>query len=515
MSGKKTKELAYDATKTTGRRRQPSSVIAAEHMVLPPSDRRKLLATAQDQLRNASIAAWMVRRHLDYVSRFRVEVDTGNDRLNTLVERIFNWHARPDRFDISGRFGREEMFRMFELEKVVSGDAALIKLSSGHLQAIESDLIAVPTRGAYDPSTGHHKALPAEIVTGRVDKTTGVIMDPTRPGRVASYCICNRLPQGTSLTFDHFEPAENVIFDGYYTRLGSQIRGVSPLSSALNAIQDVYEGVDYNLAKAKVHAIFGIALMRDYAGTGAATDTFPEDVFEEETGGDPEKESADVMAAVEGIAPNEMLMIDMDTRGRIDTIESKTPSTEFREFTEFALRLCLAALDIPYSAFDSTKGTFSSILADNNMYEVACRSKREKNLWKRQEYSDWLLSRAWNDPEWGLQEIANQSGITRLRELQETVRWVASGFPWLQKIQEVEGDIRAISIGLDNPIDAARRRGGDVFENIDKTARVYEYAHERGVPIMIGMPGQATIDDAIGDKDDKGPGADGETNEDD
>jgi len=491
---KKATQFDYDAVKTTNRRRKPTERLRAEHVILPDSKRKKLLSTVQDQIRNASTAAWMVRRHLDYVSKFKLQFRTGNEQLDDLVNRIFKWHAQPRNFDVAERFGREEMFRMFELEKVASGDAAMIKTNELKLQAIESDLIAYPSGGT----------LPKEI-SNDVDRDTGVVMDPAKPGRIAQFCICNRGKEGIAVNFDHLEEAENVIFDAYYTRFSSQVRGVSPLSTAINSIQDVYEGVDFNLAKAKVHALFGIALMRDYAG--GSTDQ--EEVYEwggasgitqgltESADGAPTSDAGtkQIESSLQEMKPNEMLMVDMDTKGRIDTIESKTPSAEFKDFTEFVIRLSMLALDIPYSSFNSATSSFSSMIADQNMYEVSCKWKREKNQWKRHEYSDWLLSSIWNDEssEWPLRQVAQAAGINRLRELQSLVEWVPAGFPWLQKLQEVQGDIKAISVGLDNPIDACKRRGGDFFINIQKTADAYNYAESLGVPLMIGEPGQASI----------------------
>jgi capsid protein len=490
----KATEFDYDAVKTTNRRRKPSERIRAEHVILPDSKRKKLLSTVQDQIRNSSLAAWSIRRHLDYVSKFKFQFRSGNDALDALVERIFYWHAQPRNFDVAERFGREEMFRHFEMEKVAAGDAAMIKTSDLRLQAIESDLIAYPNAST----------MPEEY-RSIVDRDTGVVMDPARPGRIDKFCICNRGKSGSEVAFDHLEDATNVIFDAYYTRFSSQVRGVSPLSSAINSIQDVYEGVDFNLAKAKIHAIFGIALMRDYAG--ATTDQ--EEVFDfggasgittgatEASAGAVATEAGtkQIESTVQEMKPNEMLMVDMDTRGRIDTIESRTPSAEFKDFTEFVIRLSFLALDIPYSAFDSRSSSFSSMIADQNLYEIACKWKREKNLWKRREYSDWLLEQLWNneEDEWGLRQIATRAGVTRLRMLQEMVEWVPAGFPWLQKLQEVQGDIKAVSCGLDNPIDICKRRGTDFFMNIEKTAEAYAYAKSLGVPLMIGEPGQASI----------------------
>jgi len=514
-------QFDYDAAKTTTRRKAPSSKTHAEHIILPDSKRKKLLGTVQDQVRNASVAAWMIRRHIDYVAKFRLQFRTRQSdepdtspraALDRLVHRIFDWHAKPNNFDIAGRFGREECFRMFEFEKVTAGDAAIIKLRDGHTQSVESDMIAYPKMGKYLNRAKRHEPVP-RVVTDSVNKETGVVMDSRRAGRIAQYCICNRLPDGRQVTYDHLEPAENVIFDGYYTRFSSQVRGVSPLSTAINSIQDIYEGVDFNLAKAKVHALFGIALMRDY-GTSPSDDQEEIDMLGGASGvpvgtdeakgasGETEEGTKVISASLQEMRPNQMMMIDMDTRGKIDTIESRTPSSEFKEFTEFVIRLALLALDIPYTAINSRAASFSGMIADQNLYEVSCRWKREKNEWKRFEYSDWVLQLAW-DGFWDfpLRQVANKAGITSLRELQEYVEWVPAGFPWLQKIQEVNGDIKAISIALDNPIDAARRRGGDVFRNIDKIAEVYRYAEKKNVPLMIGEPGQANIAEATEDKE--------------
>ena len=502
-----TESFDYDAAVTTNRRKAPRTKLAAEHIILPQAKRKKVTATVQDQVRNVSVAAWAVRRHLDYVSKFRFQFRTGNEALDKLVNRLFDWHARPRNFDIAERFGREEMFRMFESEKVTAGDAAIAKLANGKMQAIESDLIALPTDGRWNKTNGRYDPVPKKVARS-VNKDTGVVMDPKAPGRVAEYCICNRGDTGKGLAFDHLESARNVIFDAYYTRFSSQVRGVSPLTTAINSIQDLYEGVDWNLAKAKAHALFGIAIMRDYATAGSDQEEIDElgAVAGITTGADENKTGASeseggtksVSSSLQQYQPDQMMLLDMETRGRVDTIESKNPSSEFQAFTELVLRLVFLALDIPFTAFNSRASNFSGLIADQNMYDVSCKWKREKNGWKRQEYSDWLIERAWDDPEWQLREAANAAGISRLREVQAEAKWVPSGSPWLQKLQEVQGDIKAISVGLDNPIDACKRRGTDFFENIRKTADAYRFAEEHDVPLMIGEPGQATVEESEG-----------------
>jgi hypothetical protein len=171
------------------------------------------------------------------------------------------------------------------------------------------------------------------------------------------------------------------------------------------------------------------------------------------------------------------------------------------------IRLALLALDIPYTAYDSSGASFAGMIADQNLYEVSCKSKREKNGWKRREYSDWVLQLFYDDAEWNISEVAAKNGIKNLRDLQELVEWVPSGFPWLQKLNEVQGDIKAISVGLDNPIDCCKRRGGDFFQNILKTEQANDFAKAHNVPLLIGEPGQAAVTDVEPDakpKDESG-----------
>lgn len=514
--GKATKKPAtkfeYDAVVDSNRRRKPYNKLHAEHVILPQHKRKKLLATVQDQVRNSSMAAWMIRRHLDYVSQFKLQFRSGNEALDSAVYKLFHRHARPSNFDIAGRLGREEMFRMFELEKVVSGDAAMIKLEGGKLQAIESDLIAYPQSGKWDAARNEYSNLDHEQLR-YVNRQNGVVMDAESAGRVAQYCICNRGQNGMTRAYDHLEQAENVIFDAYYTRYSSQVRGVSPLATAINAIQDLYEGIDYALAKAKIHSLFGLAIMRDYATVGTDQEevnswggnagvTQGADANAAETEADGAGLKA-VSAELQKITPQDMIMMDMDVRGRIETIESRTPSTEFQSFTDLVVRIVMLSLDIPFSAYNPSGASFSSLIADQNLYEIACRSKRQKNKWKRQEYSDWLIEYAWSGRMGvNLQELASQAGISSLMDLQELVEWVPSGTPWLQKLQEVQGDMKAIGAGLDNPMDACKRRGTDFFENMRKTSEAYAFAKQMNVPLMIGDSGQKSVselEDAIDD----------------
>ena len=468
--------FGYNVTKNKGRRQAPLTRVKNESEILTQNKRRKLQATAQDQMRNHAILAWMVRKHLDYVSQFHIQTASGNKSVDEMLQRIFKWHGAPANFDIARRFGRNEMYRMFELEKVINGDAGMIKLDGLKLQAMESDRI---TKGSYDKKKN-----------GGADVTdSGLVVDEY--GAVEQFCICKRVNRSNNYEFDHLEDADNVIFDAYYTRFGSQFRGVSPLSTALNTMQDISEAFEWNLVKAKMHALFGVAILRKTDGAsewgGAAG-----------TGAETADQTSDSNDTQLDLDPRSVNLLDLNPDEDVKILESGTPSTEFVEGSYLFIQTALLALDIPITCFDSRRSSFSARIADLNEYEVSSRYKIQKNRYAHQNYSNWVVDAIWDDESspWPLRQLAVEAGMSK-RDVQEVVEWIPHGSPWMDKLKQVTGDKIAISLGLDNAVDAARRRGSDVFQNIDKQAKVIEYANDKGVPIVTNAAADDTGIDLI------------------
>jgi capsid protein len=142
--------------------------------------------------------------------------------------------------------------------------------------------------------------------------------------------------------FRSLEPRENIIFDAYWTRFKSQYRGVSPLSTAINTVQDLHEGFEWNQIKAKMHAIFGVAIMRkDDAGDGTMGGA---------AGATAETASATATASgtTFDIDPRSVNLIDLNPGEDIKTVESGTPSAEFVEGSYLFIQIILGANSILY-----------------------------------------------------------------------------------------------------------------------------------------------------------------------
>ena len=315
----------YDAVAAKNRRQAPTGILRSEDGENNPADRRKLLSAGRDVNRNFALAAWMIRRHLDYVSTFNFQAKTGNPDLDDSLERLMRWWSNPYNCDVTSRFSLSKMIRLLEMRRVIDGDIFVIKLRDGTLQVIEGDRVRTPEGGG----------LPENLNQSQL--THGVRVDDN--GMPLSYCVCSRskaTDQGTiggNFKFERMVSARNMYHFAYLDRF-DQVRGVSPIAPAFNTLRDVYEGFDYALAKLKVSQLFGLVFYRDKDDAIGEVSTSGEDGsgYEVDLGRGP-------------------VQLDLDAGDRAEFLESKNPSTEFQSFTQSMIGVALKSLDIPYSFY--------------------------------------------------------------------------------------------------------------------------------------------------------------------
>jgi len=462
--------LEYQAIQSTDRRQAPRTVAHHEDRVLSSFKRKKLTATAQDQARNYSLLAWMIRRHVDYVSQHKPHVRTGHRALDKKVKRLLDYYGRPEQFDIRGRLSRDEAMRLFEMSKVVGGDAAFLELRDGRRQLFEGTSIGKAKKGLpkkWEPRV----------------RDSGLVLDK-RTGAMTHACLLTWNAEGNEQVFGRMVPAKDFIFDAYWPRVSSS-RGVSPLSTALNTFADLMEAFELTHLKIKLHTLFGIAVTRDGAEYGEGGEGY-----------DGEEDEDDDLpnAAPAGIdLGNGPALFNMEPGEKVEVIESQTPGSQFIDFSRFAARVGLLSLDIPFTAFDAMQSSFSARIADREEYEYSARSKRLKNQQVLNRMTQRDVERWGTDPDI-LSDDLKEYGVT-VEELAQAIQWIPIGMPWMDKLKEVAGDEKAIAIGIESSPRAALRRGVDAYECLEEQAEFLEYAKELGVPITIGAPGQSTVEE--------------------
>lgn len=461
---RKATQFDYHGAEDKNRRQAPRARTKSEDIVLRAPKRKKLVATARDHYRNYALVAWAIRRHLDYVSKFSPLVKTGDDALDRALDALLKQHGKKRNFDVAGRHSRDSMMRLFEMLKVTDGDCALWYMDEQKFYGVEGDLI----RASEENGTSEH----------------GLVLDNF--GRTISYAIHNRT-DGGGFEFAQMVDAADMVFDGYFSRF-DQTRGISPMASALNMITDTHEAFEWTQLKIKLHAIMGLQINRE--STSEASDGFPTTEsldYDTDTDGNQTAENR------YDFDPSGLTVFDMDPGESVETIESKTPAQEFTDYSMLMIRLSLLAFDIPMTAFDSNKASFSARIADREEYEKSAQFKRAKNCEVLEECYEKVI-RDWWSMNSGFRATAIAAGYASPEALNDVIEWVGQATPWLDKLKEVNGDAVAIANGLDSRSRIVKRRHGVEFEQIAAELAAEEaMAKELGLDLVKGNPGQQTV----------------------
>ena len=321
----------YDATENAkGKRRMVSPVILHEDRLVYPYARRQLIASAQDQRRNFALIQWVVNCHLDYVSSFHFRAQMKDRATGRRLEKLMNEWAKAANCDLGRRHSLRSLLRLIEGHRVVDGDVLVNRTVAGRLQLIEGSRVGSTIGLAPGDADADHLV-------------HGVEYEPDTMA-AKRYAVYDRTPLGNQLQFVGWLDAQYADLIGYFTR-ADQIRGLSPLACALNTAQDLYEGFDAYLQKAKLHAFLGIFFKRAGSVDGGA-DGLP--VLDGSTDADPTSETEDYTVKVPGVLKIEGLPGD-----EVDMMESRVPSGEFQSFADAMTALTISTLQVPRLFYDS------------------------------------------------------------------------------------------------------------------------------------------------------------------
>jgi len=455
--------FGWDALEPKGRRKGVKSSSRTVDHTLTPAKRATLQETGRDLANNFSVFAWMVRRHLDYVSMFRFQAKTKDKGFNAEIEKWMTRISRKDYMDVAGRFNREKMFRHFEARRIIDNDVGVLFLNDGRVQSIPQDLIRDPD----------------EANRGKTEKwVNGVRVNGY--GRHLQYSLHKRGGLGTGYEYSGKVSAQNFSLYGFFDQCATeQVRGVSPITTALNPLRDVYEGFDYALVKLKINQLFALAFERD-AEAESLEEMFGNRQDNEEESEHTQNCPTEKQRKREIDLSKGPTVLDLEDGERVNVIESKNPSTEFQQFSKLMVMVSLKALDIPYSFFDESHTNYSGSRGSWLQYDRAAMDKRADQIELRTRWTIRRLLMAIMDG-----EITLPRGFT-IEDVD--FEWVPIGTPWYDNSKEIKGDLSAIASALESPIAITKQRGsGDIFKNIEELAEVMKHAQDVGMKVL-GRP---------------------------
>lgn len=442
--------FGYNAVTNKGRRKAPKTRVQNESRVLSRRDRVKLVATIKDLSRNDPVVGWALRKHLDYVSTFTFQAKTKDSEMNKKIEKAWKTWSKKESCDIAKRHSLNNIMRLFESGKAFDGDSALLKIKGFKLQGVESDRI------------GKAGDIPKSYA--KITNDEGMILD--KYGAVSRYMINKRNESG-QLMYQSSVTPENIIFGGYFQRF-DQIRGISPMASAVNTFLDVVECNEALLLKCKKHGMFGLAIMSE----GSDESGFNE--YDGETGAE-----SDVDTDKYDFQMDMGLKIELEQGDKVDMFESKTPSNEYQDYVTLMLRIALLAFDIPYSFFNSKESSYSASKQDRADYELSASHKRDTNIDALEDIADWRLPSLLAEIEGAPSEIEYE--------------FIPQGTPWIDELKEVQAAQMRISAGISNRTLECKKKNLD-FTDINEQAGIEEkQIKTNDVSVVIGQPGQALI----------------------
>jgi capsid protein len=445
----------YDAIVDKGRRKPSSALTMAEDRHLNAFGRRLLIGNTRDLLRNFCLVHWAIRRHLDYVASFRFESTTGNHAYDRDAERVFDRESRAENTDISGRFSLRKLTRLQELLAVVDGDVGWLRVArgTGRLQLIESDRVRSPYGLDTYTDDGWINGI-------RCDEA----MSPLE------YGIYKRVYGGTALQFERTIPASQMRLRGYWHRV-DQVRGVSPLASAVNSFRDAYEGFDAALIQAKVAALFGLQIKR----------------WSERPIGDiKEDDAATPTGGYDIDLSHGAFVLDLDPGDAAEFLHSGQPSTEWQAFMQLVLMVALKSVDIPYSFLDEGHTNFFGSRGAWLLYDRSAEDKREDNAEALDYFTEFKYRRLIAQRRLSLPKTADGRQLTV-----DDHPWqhVARKAPWWRPLEEVQANLKAIGGGLTSPQKVCQESDqGDFYENVDAIADAIAYAKDKGVTLAFQVP---------------------------
>ncbi|MCL2306156.1 MAG: phage portal protein [Planctomycetaceae bacterium] len=272
------------------------------------------------------------------------------------------------------------------------------------------------------------------------------------------YAIHRRGEQG-GFTFEREVQAENMILVGYYTR-ADQIRGVSLMAPAINQFRDIYEGIDYALAKAKIAQLIGFATITD-------------DVNEE----DPDAAAQGRKSKVEAFDKG-AIHFDLRPGEDVKLLTDTTPSNQFQSFIDSVIRVALAALDLPYQFWDSSATNFAGIRGAFDDYIDSCQRKQVGLIEALHEITDWRIRMAILDG-----ELPPPPAGMSVDDVLWYCDWIGTRLPYYRILEDAKEMMIATQTGMLSPQKGAGMYGLDFDENLVEIAGALKTATNLNVPL--------------------------------
>ena len=433
--------------------------------------------TTLDLLQNLDLIGWMMRQHLAYTALFTVATRTLDVQYNREWREWFRLRTMKKKVDVQRRFSLSDMMINFGGLQILHGYAPILKVKDGKLQLFEAWNMA---RGAG-----------VEVDEKRLGVTVnsdGVVLDEN--GAIDFVALATG-PSTGELVHRYLAYHDEVILDGFTERASGTL-WESPLMSVLNKARDYLDTDEFQLLKAKLHAMFVVhRILKPETEGGAGFPTrqgtwgLPSGSTEPPTDGindqpiTPPNPAIPAPPPLSEIRPN--TMVTGEPGDKIEFLESRTPSHEYQAFTQKLCGDLCSVMDIPLTFKYSHLGTYSSLKADAVRYSqsLTVQQQRAKNAASTREaivhiMRDGVAKR--DMPMWKGKYTVDTLPLS-----------LVGRAPWmLDPAKEMPMLLSQLSACLTDWESTCDLLGTDFYDTVDRQAEQRAYAAKRGVRINLG-----------------------------
>ena len=441
--------LSYDCVERPGNTRPAYFSTRSEDRELTQYQRQLMISEARKQIRNFTMAGFVLRKHLQFVSYYRFSANTPDESFNRELEKRVNRWKRRRNCDASNRFGFDQLIYLIESHRALDGDVGILLLSNGKLQIIEGDRIRTP----LDIRTGEKWEHGVKI---------------NEYGMPLAYAVHHRNPDG-GFTLDRVVNARNMRLLGYYTRKDQQ-RGIPLAAPAIKQFAYLYESIDLALVKQKLEQVLGLKT------TLEEDSSFGQRRTKDERQGEIDRR------VVETFGP-EILRLDLKVGENAEFIQSNNPSGNFQTFCDRVLQMVFAAYDIPFSFYDGSRTNFYGSRGEFEQFMDSVERKQAPTVEMLNEMTfDWLVP-IWENDE--LEPLDIPNGWT-YDDLADYCGWSGAGMPMWRLLEYVKDTQIAFDLFLLSPFEVASSYGMDLKHNIADIAMMKQMAAAAGLKSAVG-----------------------------
>lgn len=396
---------------------------------------------------------------------------TADEKLNKMIEALWELWCRPENCDITGQQTFYEMQAMLLRRKIVDGEIFLKKVTDKNaaipfkLQLVKSDLL--DNYLLYAPKSN------------RVIRSGIELNEYLKP---VAYWIKKKSLDGYIEYDPDRVPADQIIH--LWNKVQpDQIRGMSDLTPIIKRIKDTADYLDAETVAAKIAACFSVFITTEF-GAGA----IGRQPVKRDKEGKPLKSIRPGM--VKYLNPGE----------KVETANPTRSITSAKDFIAVQERLAGSGLGLSYEMMsrDFQKASFSSArqgaLEDRKTFEpmqIFMASHLCQPVYEEFLDAAVLSGRLMIPDYW------------QRREEYQKVQWVAPGWSWIDPEKEVDADIKAIQNGGKTMAQWCAERGYDWREQLEQMALEKQTAESLGLTLSIHTPEsvQAAESNHTGNKD--------------